>query len=131
MMPDLSSAPQPLQRLAEWLADSRAPLRVQSFDSPSNQLLQAQTPRGTVQVLADRGQWFVELAPPDASEYFDTAVWNSCLSGTEVSLELVPLDAQAAWLEEYLAGDEEGEYTIECLREARRRRAYGRMGLKR
>jgi len=129
MMLDLSAAPRPIQKLAGWLADRGAPLRVQSFDSPSNQLLQSQTPRGTVQVLADRGQWFVELAPPGASEYFDTAVWESCLSGTEISLELAALDEQAAWFEEFLAGDEQREHTIECLREARRRRAYGRMGI--
>lgn len=78
---------------------------------------------------ADRGQWFVEFAPPGVNEFFDTAVWIACLSRTEVSLELMPLEAQAAWLEEFLAGGVQGEYTIECLLEARRRRAYGRMGL--
>lgn len=129
MMLDLSAAPRPIQKLAEWLEDSGSPLCVQTFDSPSTQLLQAHTPRGSVQVLADRGQWFVELAPTGASEYFDTAVWASCLSGTDVSLDLAPLDEQALWFEEYLAVDEEREYTIERLREARHRRAYGRMGL--
>lgn len=129
-MPDLSSAPLALQRLAEWLADRGTPLRVLSFDSPDNQLLQGQTRHGIVQVLADRGRWFVELAPPGASEYFDTAVWNACLTQTDVSLELTPLDAQAAWLEDFLAGRLHGDYTIELLVEARRRRAYGRMGLK-
>lgn len=129
-MPDLSSAPQALETLAERLADGGTPLRVHSFDSPINQQLRAQTPHGTVQVLADRGQWFVELAPPGSSEFFETAVWTACLTRTEVSLELMPLDAQAAWLEELLANGVGSEYTIECLLEARRRRAYGRMGLR-
>lgn len=129
-MPDLSSAPQALQALAERLADGGTPLRVHSFDSPTNQQLRAQTPHGTVQVLADRGQWFVELAPPGASEFFDTAVWSACLTRTEVSLDLVPPDAQALWLTEFLAADVRSEYAIECLLEARRRRAYGRMGLR-
>ena len=129
MMPDLSLAPQALQRLAERLADGGSPLQVHSFDSPSNQQLRAQAPRGTVQVLADRGQWFVELAPPGASEFFDTAVWGACLTRTEVSVDPMPLDAQAAWLEEFLSGGVQGDYTLDCLLEARRRRAYGRMGL--
>ncbi len=129
-MPDLSSAPQSLQMLAGRLAGSGNPLRVHSFDSPTNQQLRAQTPHGTVQVLADRGQWFVELAPPGSSEFFDTAVWTACLTRTAVSLDLIPLDAQALWLAEFLAADVRSEYTIECLLEARRSRAYGRMGLR-
>jgi len=79
--------------------------------------------------VADRGQWFVELAPPGASEFFDTAVWGACLTRTEVSVDLMPLDAQAAWLEEFLSGGVQGDYTLDCLLEARRRRAYGRVGL--
>lgn len=126
---DMSLAPQGLQKFAEGLAEEETPLRVEAFDSPSNQLLQAQTARGTVQVLADRGQWFVELAPPGVAEFFSTAVWIACLSRTEVSLEIVPLDAQIAWLEVFLAGDDQREYTIECLLDAQRRRAHGRMGL--
>jgi hypothetical protein len=125
----MSLAPQVLQKFAESLAERETPLRVQAFESPSNQLLQARTARGTVQVLADRGQWFVELAPPGAAEFFSTTVWLACLSRTEVSLELMPFDAQTAWLEEYLTGGDQREYTIECLLETRRRRAYGRMGL--
>jgi hypothetical protein len=129
MMADLSAAPQAVLDLAEWLSERGTPLRARSFDSASNQLLQAHVPQGTVQVLADRGQWFVELAPAGAEEFFDTAAWTSCLTGAEVSLELEPLDVQVGWLEGYLAGEGHGKVTIECLREARRRRAYGRMGL--
>ena len=128
-MSDLALAPQVLQKFAESLAERETPLRVEAFDSPSNQLLQAQTARGTVQVLADRGQWFVELAPPGVAEFFSTTVWIACLSRTEVSLELMPLDAQTAWIEEYLTGGDQREYTIECLLETRHRRACGRMGL--
>jgi hypothetical protein len=129
MMPDLSSAPLAIQRLARWLDDEGAQLSVHSFDSPANQLLKAKMARGQVQVLVDRGQWFVELAPPGVDDYFDMAVWTSCLAGTDVTLELEPLDVQAAWLTKFLAGEISGECTISCLREARRRRAYGRMGL--
>lgn len=80
-------------------------------------------------MLADCGRWFVELAPPGSCEFFDAAVWTSCLNRTEVSLELMPVDTQAAWLAELLVDGVRGECTIECLLEARRRRAYGRMGL--
>lgn len=128
-MPDLSSAPPSLQTLAARLAREGTPLRVHSFDSPTNQQLRAHTTHGTVQVLADRSQWFVELAPAGAEEFFDTAAWTSCLAGVEVSLELEPLEVQVCWLEQYLAGEPDVEVTVECLRDARRRRAYGRMGL--
>lgn len=57
-------------------------------------------------------------------------VWTSCLTRTEVSLDLVPLDAQALWFAESLAADVRCEYAIECLLESRRMRAYGRMGLR-
>jgi hypothetical protein len=129
MMPDLSSAPRAVLDLAEWLSERGISLQARSFHSASNQLLQAHAPQGTVQVLADRGQWFIELAPPGTEEFFGTAAWSSCLAGAEVSLELEPLSAQVAWIKEYLAGDAHGGINIECLRQARRRRAYGRMGL--
>lgn len=82
-MPDLSLAPQVVQRLAGRLTEGGTPLRVHSHGSPTNQQLRAETPHGTVQVLADRGQWFVELAPPGPDEFFDTAVWTACLTRTE------------------------------------------------
>jgi hypothetical protein len=128
-MPDLSSAPTAVQRFAGWLAEHGAHVSVQSFASPTNQLLRAPTARGTVQIVADRGQWFVELAPPEAGEYFDTAVWTACLSGSDVSLELQSLDAQVEWLIAFLGADASSRCSIECLREARQRRAYRRMGL--
>lgn len=127
-VPGLSSAPEALRELAGWLADAGT-LRVDSFNSPGNQRLRALTSLGTVQVVADRGQWFVELAPPGLSEYFDTAVWSACITGAEVGLDLVPLDAQVAWLHELVAGGVPGEVSVECLVEVRRWRAHGRMGL--
>jgi hypothetical protein len=129
MMLDLSDAPQAVRNFADWLSDRGTSLSLQAFDSPNNQLLRAPSPRGTVQLLADRGQWFVELAPPGADEFFDTAVWSSCLAGGEVSLELTPLDTQVEWLQEFLAGELREGPTIDCLREAQRKRAYGRLGL--
>ena len=129
MMPELPSVPPALQALTEQLDSGGTPLRVHSFDSPDDQQLRATTPHGTVQVLVDRGQWFVELAPPGSSEFFDTAVWIACLTRTDVSLDLGSLDAQTMWLVEFLAAEVHNRYTIECLREARRKRAYGRMGL--
>lgn len=129
-MPDLSAAPQSVQKLSEWLAGRGTALHECSFDSASNQTLQAHTPRGTVQVLADRGQWFVELAPPRTIEFFDMATWISCLTGTEVSLALESLDVQVGWIEEYLVADAHDDVSVECLRQARRQRAHGRMGIK-
>jgi hypothetical protein len=130
MMAALSSAPQSLQALAEQLAINGTPLGVHAFDSPGNQQLRAQTLHGIVQATADRGEWFVELAPPGSSEFFDAAGWRACLTRTDVSLELIPLDAQTAWLADLLVADVPTGDTIECLREARRTRAYGRMGLR-
>lgn len=130
MMIDLSLAPSPIQELARWLAGRGCPLLPQAFDSPNNQVLWATSPRGVVRVLADRGQWFVELAPPGVDEYFDSAVWSSCLTGAEVSLELTSLAEQVAWLEDFLHDGPTSEYSIECLREVRRTRAFRRMGLR-
>lgn len=129
-MSNLSSAPQALQVLAEQLARGGTPLRVHAFNSPTNQQLRAHTSHGTVQVLADRGQWFVELAPPGSSEFFDTAAWAACLARSEVSLELIPLDERVTWLAAFLAAATPEKPTVECLLQARRRRAYGRMGLR-
>lgn len=122
-MPDLSAAPHAVLNLSEWLSERGVALQERSFDSASNQMLQAYASRGTVQVLADRGQWFVGLAPPGVEEFFDTAVWVSCLTGAEVSLELESLDVQVGWLEEYLAADAPRDVSVECLRQARRRPA--------
>lgn len=127
-MPDLSSAPQAISELARILSARGNPLRTQSYGSPGDQVLRAETPAGTVQVLADRGQWFVDLAPPGVDDYFDTEVWAACLSGAPVSLELVSLDSQVAWLKEFLDEDVRTGYSIESLRKARQRRAYGRLG---
>lgn len=127
-MSDLSMAPMSVQNLAEWLADRGNPLVPQTFDSPTNQLLQARAQHG-VQVLADRGQWFVELAPPGVDEFFDTAVWSSCITGATVSLELTPLAEQIAWIEEFLSDDSRRDYSVDCLRETRRKRAFERMGI--
>ncbi|MCV2393905.1 hypothetical protein OEB99_06260 [Actinotalea sp. M2MS4P-6] len=128
-MPDLSLAPPAVLRLAQTLAERGAPLTIRAFDSPTNQLLGATLDVGSVRVLADGGQWFVDLAPPGLDEYFDTAVWTACLNGTDVSLDLESLDSQVGWLEEHLSSGFAGDGRIECLRDARRRRAYGRMGL--
>lgn len=128
-MSDISAAPQAIQELGRWLADGGTVLAVDSFESPTSQRLRAHTARGTLQVVADRGQWFVELAPLGSSEFFDTAVWAACLAGVEVSVDVIPIDAQVAWLERFLKEGDLRSCTIECLLEARRRRAYRRMGL--
>lgn len=127
-MSDLSMAPIPVRNLAEWLADRGSPLVPQSLESPINQLLKARAQYG-VRVLADRGQWFVDLAPPGVDEFFNSAVWSSCLTGATVSLELVPLAEQVAWIEEFLSDDSRRDYSVDCLRETRRKRAFGRMGI--
>ncbi|NYF11413.1 hypothetical protein HDC94_002569 [Leifsonia sp. AK011] len=129
-MPDLSLAPPSVRALAEFLTSRRASLSVVRFDSPVNQELRSETPRGTVQVLVDRGQWFVELAPSGSNEFFNVAVWIACLEGGDEDAILLPLDAQTTWIANYLASSEPRKFSIECLLNVRRARAYRRMGLR-
>ncbi len=128
-MPDLSSAPPVIRHFAERLAERGTPLQTVSFESSRNQLLRTALTSVTVQILADRGQWFVELAPAGVEDWFDTAAWRCCLEGGPVSVNLDPLDTQVAWIEDYLARSAKLHVSLDCLREARRERAYQRMGL--
>lgn len=127
-MPDLSLAPQAISELARILSARGNPLRTETYSSPGDQVLRARTPAGTVQVIADRAQWFVDLAPPGVDDYFDTEVWSACLSGAPVSLQLVSLDSQVAWIMKFLDEDVRTRYSIESLRQERQRRAHGRLG---
>ena len=113
-MPNLSVALQSVEDLSRWLAEGGVTLQEYSFDSPSNQVLHAHLSRGTVQVLADRGQWFVVLAPPGADEFFDSSTWHSCLTGTDVSLTLQPLAAQVEWLIDYLTAGPRVDVSTQC-----------------
>ena len=65
---------------ARLLASRGTPLQARFFDSPSNQVLDAQKEVGSLRVLGDRGRWFVELAPLGVGEYFDTAAWTAASS---------------------------------------------------
>jgi hypothetical protein len=129
MMVNLSSAPPAVRALVERMTVGGALMGQENFDSPVNQRFQLATPRGALRVVADRGQWFVELAPEGSEEFFDSAVWVSCLTGSVVSVELPPLESQVAWFIEFL-GDENGKsVALKCLLRARRRRALARMGI--
>ncbi len=127
-MDELSSAPPSIRALAEWLAERGTPLVLHSFHSHNNQLLKAESPQGTFEVLADRGQWFVRLAPAHSDEYFDSAVWEACLSGKEVSLEVDPLEVQVAFLQDLLTTGATDTCSTECLTEARITRVYRSLG---
>ena len=129
MIIDLTSCPVAIARLAAILADQGIALRAVAFESRHNQMMEAHTPVGSMRVVVDRGQWFVELASPGHAEYFDTAVWEACLRGGPVSLELIPLDEQVSWFEAALRSEDTRRCSLECLLGARQRRAYGRMGI--
>jgi hypothetical protein len=128
---NLSSAPTSVVRLAQLLDDAGCPLHSTSYGSVRNQLLEVNVAaKGfRVRVAADRSQWFVELAPGHSEDYFDTAVWRACLAGTDVSLDLEPLESQVEWIIEKLADRGELTANLGCLRAARHERACRRLGL--
>ena len=121
-MADLSSAPKVLRDFAERLSKGGAVLKTIRFLSPLNQVLQVETTIGVVQLLADRGQWFVDLAPPDqtSNDFFDAMTWRACLAREEAGTNADPLEEQVAWLEAYLRGEVSGTYTVQGLGETRR-----------
>lgn len=87
-----------------------------------------------VRLVADRGQWFLELAPPGADERFDADVWRSCLDDAEIADEPSPLDAQARFVAGNLdrilaAAQARGDELTACLRRKRSIRARRRLGL--
>ena len=129
-MMDLTKAPLAIQELADWLAHRGQNLTAQSFDSPKNQLLISHPAKGSIQVLADRGQWFVELSPPGSGEFFDTSVWRSCFQSADVDVDPGPLADQVAWIVGYILGDIDGQCTLDCLLSTRKRRADARIGFK-
>ncbi len=128
-MVDLTGAPSGIQALACELSEAGTPFEVHRFASPADQQWRALVAAGTLQVTADRGQWFIELAPPGGSDYFDAAVWDACLTGTDVSLELWSVSAQVTWMAAFLRSGTRAVPQYERLHDARDRRAYGRLGL--
>lgn len=129
MMADFGVAPQPLREFIARIIRGGAVIQAVAIDSPINQLVRLPAEFGTVEILADRGQWFVRLAPRGSTQFFDVLTWIACVTESEVSLEQMPLEDQLAWLDEFLDGDTKHEFTIECLLRARRRRAFGRLGM--
>ena len=128
-MPGLGEAPEAIQALAVWLEQRGTPLVVKRFDSPNFQVLEAETSRGTIELLVDRGGWFLTVAPPNSREFFDSAVWVACLTSTPVSAEIAPLSDQVSWLRGFVEESAPVEYSLACLQEARHKRAYRGMGL--
>lgn len=129
MMADFSMAPQPLREFIARMVRGGADVHAVAIDSPINQLVQLPAEFGTVEILADRGQWFVRLAPSGSTQFFDVPAWIACVTESEVSLEQMALEDQLAWLDEFLANGTKHEFTIECLLQARRKRAFGRLGI--
>jgi hypothetical protein len=84
------------------------------FRSPNNRIIEAATSIGVIRLVVDRSQWFIELAPPDVREFFDTAVWDACCRGTPVSLNLIPLREQVDWLEAALEDGKLEGWSLDC-----------------
>lgn len=124
-----ANPPVAIQELARQLERNKTPLAVVAQSGAYNQLLLARTRMGTVSVLLDRGQWSVSLSYPETEEYFDSAVWRSCIDKTPVSLELVPLEESIEWLLGFLSEPSNRPCRIEDLLSARHRRVFSRLGL--
>jgi hypothetical protein len=87
-----------------------------------------------VRLVADRGQWFIELAPGDCDDWFDPDVWKSCVDGARIPDESSALSAQAEFvvrnLDQLLRAAAGGQRDLlSCLRDNRAGRARRRLGL--
>ena len=121
--------PAPIAKLDRFLASIGGQLQLIHFSSPMNQVLVATSSAGSVRVVADRGQWFVELAAPAMDEYFDSAVWTACVREVPVRLDIATLDEQVETLEAFLADGSTRTISISELEEARDQRSSGRQAL--
>jgi len=126
---DLTEAPSEISSLVSAITELNVTLVVASYDSANNQLLTAQSRVGRIDILVDRGQWLVSLAPNGSRESFDMAAWEACRTGADVALTENTLQEQTLWLEQLLRSDIVHAADVECLRRARKTRAYGRLHL--
>src|SRR6478735_6073253 len=124
---DLTGAPPEISSLVSAITEQNVTLVVESYHSANNQLLTAQSRAGRIDILADRGQWLVSLAPKGSTESFDMAAWEACRTGTDVPLALNTLQEQTLWLEQLLRSAVVYRADVECLTRARKARAYGRL----
>ena len=84
-------------------------------------------------LVADRGQWFIDLAPSGCDDWFDPDVWRSCLDGTPIPDKPSTPAAHAEFvvreLDRLLAAADRQRELLACLRDNRAARARRRLGL--
>lgn len=100
-----------------------------STRGPLNQVVEFVEADATVQVLVDRGQWFVALAVGQMSNVYDFEAWESCLKGTDVSADVHTFADAANWILAALGNPRLGAVSEDCLLRARGERVARRLGL--
>lgn len=99
-----------------------------SARGPLNQVVEFVDSGATVQVLADRGQWFVALAFGQMRDVYDLEAWESCLSGEDVSPDVHTFAESASGILTVLGDPRLADVSEECLVRARGDRVARRLG---
>ena len=126
--------PEDLPVLAHWLTSQGFTLTEHHVSSAfGDRLLLFEREPCRVRLVRDRGQWFLEIAGPTTSDWFDADIWRSCLEGRDPPLDPTAPSAQAAYLRTSLSHIDDairGNSVIaDCLRQRGRWRARARLGL--
>jgi hypothetical protein len=128
----ISDAPGDIPILAEFLLGEGFKIDSNRGEGSANCVLEFQRHTCGVRVGADRGRWWVELGPGSPTNWFDPDLWEACLDGGSVRSEPSGLEKQISfvmrrWRE--VAKAMESARTLDCLHDARSRRARQRLGL--
>lgn len=121
--------PVEIQGFLSWAETKGMRLTSERSDS-ANCLLHFADDQGlALQVLCDRGQWFVAVGRTVWNDWFDVDVWSSCLDQTPIGFDATDLsdqlrDLKAHWNEIAQAKDA----LRGCLEKNRKHRAYTRLG---
>lgn len=96
-----------------------------------NHVIECRSPGFAVRLTGDRGQWWAEGGLPGGDQWYDAAIWASCLTGAPPG-DPVPLAEEVDFFvarREALAAAARDEATWTCLRSNRERRTRERLGM--
>jgi hypothetical protein len=128
------SLPTSLQKLREWLEMEGFDLIESQYrDSDfGNTLLLFRRHGLSIRMIRDRGQWFVEAADADVTEWFSPMVWRAYLDGRVGAITTPTIDEQCQMFEDDLERIQIAISTdpdvFEHLRSCRAERAQSRRG---
>lgn len=127
---DTKYAPDSILRLIGWLNVWPTTERTINCSSSLNQIVRFTHEDETfVDIIVDRGQWFIEIGFSPWDQGFHVVIWEACLSGSEAPMEVIPLEAQIDRVIAVARSASGASVTLECMEEQRRLRTEKRSKL--